>query len=252
MRPYWVLRPAVWFAAASMLTTTLHELTHACVAYALGVQSTLLNYMVDLHDAQVMGSQRAIIGIAGPVFCLIIGLSAWIAYRKGRDAAVALPLLYMAVFGTATFFGNLMSASFIGDFSFAAIAMGLPISLRYALSLCGVVGVAAIHFKAGKELMRFVPADSGGFTGMLGIVALPAIVGTAAVIALNQPMPPSFAIVRSVEAAFWVFAGLGAIMSERRSATGFEHLMLRWVDGAAMVVATLIVRMLVRGVPFNP
>jgi hypothetical protein len=28
--PGWTPRPVVWFAAASMLTTTLHEFTHAC------------------------------------------------------------------------------------------------------------------------------------------------------------------------------------------------------------------------------
>lgn len=253
-RPSWVLRPAVWFAAASMLTTCLHELTHACVAYALGVQSTLLNYMVDLDltEAQAAGSQRAIIGIAGPLFCLVIGLAAWIAYRRARDTAASLPLLYFAVFGIATFFGNLMSASFIGDFSFAAVAMGLPMSVRHALSLCGVVGVAAVHFRAGKELMRFAPAASSRLAAVVGMIALPAVVGTAAVIAVNQPMPPSFAVVRLVEAAFWVFAALGAIVSERRSASALEDLRVRWVDGTAAVVAVVIVRVLVRGVPFNP
>jgi hypothetical protein len=34
----------VWFAAASMWTTILHELAHVCAAFALGVRSTLFNY----------------------------------------------------------------------------------------------------------------------------------------------------------------------------------------------------------------
>jgi O-antigen/teichoic acid export membrane protein len=46
-----------------------------------------------------------------------------------------LPLLYLSVFGVGTFFGNLMSTSFVGDFSAAAIALSLPMTVRYAISL---------------------------------------------------------------------------------------------------------------------
>ncbi len=120
----WVLRPIVWFVAASMVTTILHELTHACAAYALGVRSTLFNYSValDLTQAQAATHQRALIGVAGPLFCLAFGMLGWLAFRRARDSAAELPLLHLSVFGTGTFFGNLMSTSFVGDFSSAATA----------------------------------------------------------------------------------------------------------------------------------
>ena len=50
----WTVRPVVWFAAGSILTTILHELAHVSTAFALGVRSTLFNYSgsVDLTPAQ--------------------------------------------------------------------------------------------------------------------------------------------------------------------------------------------------------
>jgi hypothetical protein len=50
----WLLRPMVWFAVASMAMTSVHELTHAVVAYALGVRSTLYGYLVDVDLAGVV------------------------------------------------------------------------------------------------------------------------------------------------------------------------------------------------------
>ena len=140
-----------------MATTVLHEFTHAAVAYALGVRSTLFNYLVDLDltPAQSATDARAIIGIAGPLFCLGLGIAAWFAFRRMRGSTAELPFLFFAVFGIGTFFGNLMSASFIGDFSFAAAAMGVPMPARYAASVLGACCTAAIHFWAGRQLARW-------------------------------------------------------------------------------------------------
>ena len=103
--PGWIVRSIVWFAAASMVTTILHELSHACAAYALGVRSTLFNYFVnlDLTQAQEATAERALIRVAGPVFCLAFGIVVWLAYRRARSSAAELPLLYLSVFGVGVF-----------------------------------------------------------------------------------------------------------------------------------------------------
>lgn len=250
----WAIRPVVWFATASMLTTILHELAHASVAYARGVPSTLFNYLVDLDltQAQAAGSDRALIAMAGPVFCLALGTAAAIAFRRARGSAAELPLLYFAVFGVATFFGNLISASFIGDFSIVAAALALPMGVRYTLSLTGAVAVAAVHFLAGRELIQFVPAGTSRMAGVLAIVALPVVAGTAAVILVNQPMPATFISIRAIEASFWLSAAIGAVVSPRHPGTARGSLALRWTDGVAALLAVLAVRLLVRGVPFTP
>ena len=252
--PGWILRPVVWFAAASMLTTILHEFTHACTAYALGVRSTLFNYSVDLDmtQAQAAGHERALIAIAGPLCCLAFGTVAWIAFRRTRDSAAALPLLYLSVFGVATFFGNAMSTAFAGDFSFVAIALRLPLPARYAISLIGALLVAAIHFRAGRELTRWIPVQIGRVLGALGVVALPVVLGTAAVILANSPMPSTAMAARIGEASFWIFAVIGVVVAPRPSRGGHERPLLRWADGAAILLAVLVVRLMVRGIPFVP
>src|SRR5688572_11451699 len=74
------LRPIVWFAAASMLTTIVHESAHAATAFVLGVRSTLFNYSahLDLTHAQSASNLPAIIAVAGPVVCLAIGILCWV------------------------------------------------------------------------------------------------------------------------------------------------------------------------------
>ena len=250
----WLVRPAVWFATASMATTVLHELTHACVAYALGVRSTLFNYAVDvdLTPAQTAGSEPLLIGIAGPTMCLAVGSLAWIAYARARDSRAALPLLFFAVFGMGTFVGNLISASFVGDFSAAAAALDLPMTVRYAISAAGAAGVAAVHFLGGRELVQFAPSDVRRMIGVLGVIVLPVVLGTAAVILVNQPMPSTFVSVRAGEASFWVFAVIGAVLRPEGGWPARASLEPRWADGAALLLAVLVVRILVRGVPLTP
>jgi hypothetical protein len=249
----WSLRPIVWFATASMMTTVFHELTHAVVAYALGVRSTLHNYFVHLEPTteQAASNMPAIIGVAGPSLCLVLGLVAWIAFTRARGSAAELPLLFVAVFGLATFSGNLVSASFVGDFSRAAIALHLPMPARYALSLAGVVGTAALHFRAGRELTRWVPPATGRLAGTLGIIVVPVIVGMAIVIIAN--IPSASPTVRIAEASFWIFAAIGAFVkgaADQPAVRGADP--LRWADGAALLLAILIVRMLIRGISFVP
>jgi hypothetical protein len=235
-----------------MITTILHEFTHAIVAYALGVRSTLFSYFADLTLTSAQGAipQGAFIGVAGPLFCLVLGVLGWFAFRRVRNSEAGLPLLYFTVFGIGTFAGNSMSISLVGDFSTAAVALGLPMGVRFALSVIGALFVAAIHFWGGRELVQWVPAGVGRVGGMVGIIALPVIFGTAIVIVANQPMPSAFSTARIGEASFWLFAAAGALATRRHAHRG--HLRIRWVDGVAFLVAVLVVRLLVPGVPFAP
>lgn len=250
----WVLRATVWFAAASMLTTILHELAHATTAFASGVRSTLFGYFVDLDftDLQRTSNLPAIIGVAGPTFCLVFGIVSWWAFRRQRGSAAELPLLYLSAFGLATFFGNLMSMSMVGDFSRAAIELDLPMAVRYAGTAIGAFAVASIHFWLGRQLVHWVPANVGRTSGVLGIVALPVLLGTAAVILANQPMPSAFLGARVGEATFSLFTVIGAWTTRRDSWHGRGLLALQWTDGVAAILVVLLVRLMVRGIPLAP
>jgi hypothetical protein len=245
-----MLRPTVWFTAASMVTTILHELTHACVAYALGVRVTLFSYFARLDPADGTNSQRALIRVSGPLLCLGLGALAWLAFRRPRGSATELPLLYLTVFGVGTFFGNLMSITFVGDFSSIALVLGLPTGARYVIAVIGALSVAAIHFWGGSQLVAWVPDGVGRAARVVGIVVLPAVLGTAAVILANQPMPPAFAITRFVEAAFWSFAVLGALATRKEADRSRVTLAVRWSDVAVLLLAVLAVRLMVGGIVF--
>lgn len=237
-----------------MLTTIVHEFAHAATAFVLGVRSTLFNYSasLDLTHAQSVSHLPAVIAVAGPAVCLALGILSWLACQRARGSPAELPLLYLAVFGVATFFGNLMSASFVGDFAAVSIALGLPMPVRYALTAAGAASVVAIHFWAGRELVQFVPTHLGKVVAMLGIIALPAMLGMAAVILVNWPMPEASVSTRSAEGAFWVFAAIGAVLTKRDDPNDRGSLALRWADAAVLLFAILVVRLIVRGIPFVP
>ena len=251
----WVVRPIVWFAAASIVTTILHELAHVVTAWLLGVRATLYNYSgnIDLTPAQTEGPLPAIIRIAGPAFCLLFGMLCLAALSRTGGSASGLPLLYLTVYGIATFFGNMMSIAFVGDFSTVAAGLGLPMTARYATALAGALMVAAIHFQAGRRLMRWTPERTDRLTRVAGIVVLPAVLGTVIVMIANWPMPASSVSARLVESSFWLFAAAGGWMTGRGDAVELRTgLGLRWADVAVLVMVVLLVRLMMRGIPFVP
>lgn len=248
----WGFRPILWFAVASMITTVFHELTHALVAYSAGVPATLFNYSVDLDAAQAAIDTRALIGVSGPLVCLGLGILAFLSYQRMRETTVALPLLYLTVFGVGTFFGNLMSTPFVGDFSAASVALQLSMPVRYAGGVLGALALATVHFLAGRELTRWVPTTCSRASSILGMVVSPALAGTAAVVLVNLPMPPAAVAARTAEASFWFFAAAGALARGRKVYTGLGRLGLTWADIAVAVLATIVVRVLVGGVVFIP
>jgi hypothetical protein len=233
-----------------MVTTILHELTHACVAYALGVRVTLFSYYAQLDPADGTDAERALIRVSGPLLCLGLGVVAWLLFRRSGGSAVELPLLYLTVFGIGTFFGNLMSIAFVGDFSAIAQVLALPMGVRYTLALIGALSVAAIHFWGGRQLIAMVPDGIGKVAGVLGLVVLPAVVGTAFVMLVNQPMPRALTMPRVVEGSFWLFAVLGALATKRPPDRNQVVLAVRWGDIAVLLLAILAVRRMVGGIVF--
>jgi len=163
------------------------------------------------------------------------------------------PLLYLAAFGVMGFFGNLMSAAFVGDFSAAAVRLNLPPMVRYAASATGAVAMAAVMFATGRELRRRMPG-SGRMTAVLGGIVVPAVVGTAIIIVINQPtlFGPAFATARAAEASFWLFAVFGAVIGRPDQTVESVRLALRWIDVVAAAAAVLVVRAAAQGILLTP
>jgi hypothetical protein len=235
-----------------MATTILHESAHAAAAFALGVPSTLFNYSanMDFTPAQATSGVPALIRVAGPTWCLLIGAASWFGFPRASIPA-RLPLLYFAVFGLGTFFGNLMSTPFAGDFSSAASWWEMPATVRYVLGGLGAIGLVALHVWAGRQLVDWAPASAGRVARTLGVVVVPVVVGTAAVILVNQPMTAASVSARVGEALFWIFAAIGALVTPtpRPAADGHG---LRWTDTGALLLMILVVRVFVGGIALVP
>jgi hypothetical protein len=248
----WGLRPIVLFAATYLIISTLHELTHALTAYVLRIPSTLFHVGVNLDRSHGTLNQHAIIGVAGPLFALGIGLLSWCAYIRARDSRLGLPLLYLVMFGTGTFFGNLMSTAFVGDFSRLALTLQLPMPLRYSVSFLGLLLLCGLSFLIGMEMRRWAPVGVSATGATIGMIALPAIFGTAIVLIILLPLPTAFAYGRIVESLFWIFAAVGTMVSRKHPSDSKLDLALEWTDIAVLLIAALVVRLMVGGITFAP
>jgi hypothetical protein len=248
-----VVRQILWFAIAYTVVILVHEASHAVVARAAGLDVTMFHFWVDIDaDNRATLAQRAAFGLAGPVASLVLGIAALIAYRIAYASAAALPLLYVVIFGISNFFGNMMSTAFIGDFSNVAAWLGLPMTVRYALSGLGAVLTVCVLFRAGRELARWRSpwADrlSATITGVIG----PALVGTMLIVVINQPVPiAGFTAARAGEAAMWAFAAAGLFTARRGESGTAHHLRVRWQDVAIAAVVVGLVRVITRGIPLG-
>ena len=245
-----MIRRTLWFATAYTIVIIVHEAAHAVTASALGLETELYQFWVniDLTNRSTIG-ERAAFGVMGPVASLILGAAAWFAYRVRRHTAAAMPLLYLATFGVSNFFGNLMSASFIGDFSNIATWLNVPMVARYALSAVGLICTAAVLFFAGRELAHWAPPDTSRMANAAMTLVPPIAIGTAVIILVNQPVPiHGFAAARVGESAFWIFAMAGAFIAPRTGRDGVQQLQLHWWDYAIAVAALAVVRVMALGI----
>lgn len=246
----WFLRVVLWFPTAYTIVIIAHEGAHALSAVALGFPSTLFNFWVDNEFTGATVTQRAIVFAAGPVASLALGVVAAIGYRVVRRPAAGVPLLLLAANGVSNFFGNLMSTAFIGDFSNAARAMGLPVPLRYGIALLGVIGVCVTVFMAGRELRRWTSPGTGRLIAAAGTTIAPMVLGTLFVILINQPTPmgASFASGRWSEGAFWIVGAIGAFFATARTTYEPNPTKVLFIDVLMLVVTTGVVRLMSTGI----
>jgi hypothetical protein len=246
-----MLRPTLLFVAGYVINTSLHELAHALAAYWLGLPSTLFHSYVNVNLTDETPYVQGLVRAAGPIFSLVIGVLCWFAHRAVRGWWLELPLFYVAVFGVANFLGNTFSVAFVGDFSNMASALELSTNVRYAVAGVGAFLLIGFAFDIGRELREWAPAGVGALKGAAAVVVAPAVLGTAVIVLIYQPMAANATEARVAEAAFWIFAALGALVGSARPARA-EGLAARRADWAFTLLAVLALRVLALGIPVTP
>jgi hypothetical protein len=246
-----MLRPTLLFVAGYVINTSLHELAHALAALWLGLPSTLFHSYVDVDLTNATPYVQGVVRAAGPVASLVLGVLCWFAHRAVRGWWPELPQFYDAVFGVASFLGNLFSVALVGDFSNMAAALDLSTNVRYAIAGVGAFLLIGFAFDIGRELREWVPEGFGALKGAGAVVAAPAIVGTAVILVIYQPMAANAMQARAAEGAFWLFAALGALVGSARPART-EGLNVRHADWIFAAAAVAALRVLALGIPFKP
>jgi hypothetical protein len=247
------LRPLLLFVSAYAINASVHETAHALAAYTLGIPARLFHIYasVDLSSASI--HDQAVVRAAGPIASLLFGALCWLGNRAARGKWAELPLFYLAVFGIAMFLGNVLSTATVGDFSNAAVAAGLSVATGRVISSVGWALLAAFAALVGQRLRAFATSEDANRRSAFDVVVLPAILGTAAIIVLYQPMPTSDSLARaSEEAVFWLFAALAAHLSSSNAPRSDHPLEVRSGDWALTAAAVTLVRVLALGTPFTP
>ena len=247
----WFFRPIILFATAYIINLSLHELAHALTAYALDVPFAVFHFAVRLAGDRGTPMEQVAIAVAGPLCALIIGLVCWFFYRRAKRSRSELMLLYLATFGVGTFFGNLMSSAFVGDFSIVSGILRLPMAVRYAATVVGCVLVSSVHFMAGWELRRLSPAGSSRLHALFVMILVPVVAGTAIVVLSSLPMPVDLAFGRLGETSFWIFGATGILMSRHTPNGEGPTLRLGWADAAALLAALIVERIMAAGFTFQ-
>lgn len=249
------IRPLPWivlFFLGYSVNLILHELSHALAAFALQVPSTLFHSYADIDDTQASLSQRAILRTAGPVFNLVFAGLSWFLYKKYRDRSFDVLLLYLSLYGISFFLGNLSSISFVGDFNGVADLVGLPVSVRYGITILALSTLSLVMYLFAKELMKWTPPDIGPWRIIAELIILPVVAGTALVLVVYQPLPANTAMAWATTSVFWIFTAIGVFVHAKRPRNDARGLSFRWLDFVLAVVVVVTVRIMAQGVPFVP
>ena len=124
--------------------------------------------------------------------------------------------------------------------------------VRYAASVLGSLALCGVSFLIGIELRTWTPVGVSATKAMIGIIALPAILGTAITLLIFLPMPSAFAFARMGESLFWIAAAVGVMVSRKHPTESRGKLDLGWPDITLLLAAVLLLRLTVRGITFAP
>jgi hypothetical protein len=206
-RGVWILRPVLWFATAYTIIIIFHEAAHALAAYVLGPHPTLFQFWVSYDFSRATQSERGLVGVAGPIVSLVVGLAFWFAYRRAKSSQAGLPLCYLAAVAFQTSSVTSCLLSLWATSQMPQCSSGYP-TARCAASFVGAVSVSAILFATGREIRQWTPGRVGRVTAGICAIVVPTIIGTAIIVLINQPVsiPISFGAARAGESSFWVFA----------------------------------------------
>jgi len=193
-----VLNSSIFYVIAFLVTTILHELSHAMVG-ALNNSDPVLhhNYVEHLSPSHLTVVQQVSIALAGPILSLIQGLmSGWVYLKSKKHNPIHLFLLWFSVLGFNNFFGYLMTGPLFkaGDIGKAYLLLELPLFPQIALAFIGAAALLFIAYKLTAPFLQFsyeqkwVTDERSRKNFSLRIIILPWIIGSGIITILYLPI----------------------------------------------------------------
>ncbi len=240
------------FFSANVLIYTLHELSHALTAYFLGIDSMLFHLYANFNKAAATTTDTIVIAIAGPVSSLFTGIISWFIYKKSTNTTLKLFSLYATIFGIDTFFGNLFSTAFGGDFNQATTLMGISSTIQLVATFSGITIVGLFMYKMGKELLKFRLDGATVNNTIAHTIIIPSLLGTCLIMLAYLPLPGYLITGIIASTFFWIFSLIGAYRNKKEIISVFKITPIHWSSILLFLISIAIVRSLVYGIHFTP
>lgn len=141
-----LIQSAVAYAAASLITVTLHEFAHGLAARLYGLHPAI--YGLHEEDIATSPARTAVIAAAGPVVSLLLGLIILGVHKRLRGQGFLRYLtLWLGLLGIAVFMGYLITPPFYknGDVYKVLASFNVASPVFMALSLLfGATGIVQL------------------------------------------------------------------------------------------------------------
>jgi len=192
------INSAVIYVIAFLITTIIHELSHAFVGMINDSGPVLHhNFVEHTTIANLSIPQRVSISLSGPVASLLQGLLVGLIYLKVQKKTLfQLFLLWFSVLGFTNFFGYLMTGPFFqaGDIGKVYQLLHCPLYFQIIVAVLGMLILSFLAYKLTLPFLQFsykqkwvdTPKSRTDFS--LNIIILPWIIGSTIVTTLYLPV----------------------------------------------------------------
>jgi hypothetical protein len=235
------------FTTAFLVTAMSHEGAHALVARLLGLHPVLHhNYVQTPSD--VSPNARLWVPAAGPIVSLIMGAACLIWVRATtRPSLITLTAVWLGVLGITTFFGYLVLGPFVrdGDTGKVFAELGTPAPFMWLFAVAGFASMVFIVRGAAPLFARHIPKPGGDIQVSRrelanGLIALPAIAGTALAVVLSLPAPTFASLLYPFTIGLISFAAYRAFVRSSSALPAGIHYTARALVGPLLLLMALI------------
>jgi len=192
------LNSTVLYVIAFLITTIIHEFSHALAGVINGSDPILYhNFVEHLSSSHLSTLQKVSIALAGPISSLIQGLLAGGLFLKfNKKTPLQLFLLWLAILGFSNFLGYLMTGPLFqaGDIGKVYHLLAVPLSIQIILAVFGAAILLFIAYKLTVPFLQFSyrqkwinnPQSRKNFS--FRIIILPWIIGSTIITILYLPI----------------------------------------------------------------